>query len=475
MLPQGNETLMIDRRMVRVMKEVRVLAATGMLGSGFMESSFERGLSLSPHVIACDAGSTDGGPAHLGMGKPYFSKEATRRDLRLMLAGRGRIRVPLIIGSCGFAGGDDGVDWMRDIVLEIAREQGLHFRMALIRSEQDKEYLKRRYREGRILPLKPAPPISEEVIDRSAHIVGVMGHEPIAAAIDGGAQVVLAGRATDTSLFAAVPLMMGAGAGPAWHAAKTLECGTASTVQRKRPDSIFAWVREDHFDVEPMDPEARCSPQSVASHTLYENEDPFLITEPDGIIDSTASRYEALSDRAVRVYGSAFRKSARVTIKLEGAELDGYQSVIIAGVREPFIIRQLDAWLAAMQDKFAVRVQELFDGALGPEDYRIRVRVYGRDGVMGKLETRAGEVGHEICLLFTITTARQETSQAIAKSFSHFALHFPIPEWRGLISGLAFPLTPPELEKGPVYRFNLNHIVVPEDPLEMFRSEILEV
>jgi len=93
-----------------------------------------------------------------------------------------------------------------------------------------------------------------------------------------------------------VPLMMGAGAGP-WHAAKTLECATASTVQRKRPDSIFAWVREDHFDVEPLDMEARCSPQSVASHTLYENADPFLITEPDGIIDSTASRYEALNDR----------------------------------------------------------------------------------------------------------------------------------------------------------------------------------
>ena len=33
---------------------------------------------------------------------------------------------------------------MRDIALEIAREEGLSFRMALVRSEQDKEYLKRR-------------------------------------------------------------------------------------------------------------------------------------------------------------------------------------------------------------------------------------------------------------------------------------------------------------------------------------------
>ena len=34
------------------MMEFRVLSATGVLGSGFMESSFEREISLIPHVIA---------------------------------------------------------------------------------------------------------------------------------------------------------------------------------------------------------------------------------------------------------------------------------------------------------------------------------------------------------------------------------------------------------------------------------------
>jgi hypothetical protein len=54
-------------------------------------------------------------------------------------------------------------------------------------------------------------------------------------------------------------------------------------------------------------------------------------------------------------------------------------------------------------------------------------------------------------------------------------LHYPIPEWQGLISGLAFPMTPADLYKGPVYRFNLNHVVVPDEPAEMFRTEFLEV
>jgi hypothetical protein len=457
------------------MTEVRVLSASGQIGSGFLESSFARGISLAPHAIACDGGSTDAGPAHLGSGEPHFSREGTKRDLRLMLRGRDKINVPLIVGSCGFGGGDAGVDWMRDIALEIAREEGLKFKLALVRSEQDKGYLKRRLREGRILALNPAPEISEAIIDRSAHIVGMMGHEPLAKAIEQGAQVVLAGRASDTSLFATVPLMRGVGAGPAWHAAKILECGTACVVQRKRPDSIMAWIREDHFDVEPMDMDVHCTPQSVASHTLYENADPFLITEPDGTIDSHGARYEALSDRAVRVHGSQFHHAARGTIKLEGAEFAGYQAIIIGGVREPFIIRQLDSWLAGMQEKFFARVQELFGGRLGRDDYDIHVRVYGRDGVMGKLEPLAHQIGHEICLLFTITSAEEAATDAIAKTFAHFALHYPIPEWRGLISGIAFPMAPSHVNRGPVYRFNLNHVVVPDGPLEMFRTEFMEV
>ena len=457
------------------MTEVRVLSASGQIGSGFLDASFARGISLRPDVIACDGGSTDAGPAYLGTGKPHLSRPGTKRDLRLMLQGRDQLGVPLIIGSCGFAGGDDGVDWMRDIAIEIAREEGLTFRLALVRSEQDKDYLKRRYREGRITPLNPAPPISEAIIDRSAHIVGMMGHQPIADAIGRGAEVLLCGRASDTSLFAAVPVMMGAGAGPAWHAAKILECGTACTAIRRRPDSIMAWVRDDHFDIEPMDMEARCTPQSVASHTLYENADPFLITEPDGTIDCHASRYEALSDRAVRVHGSRFIGAERVTIKLEGAERVGHQAVIIAGVREPFIIRQLDAWLDAMRAAFVPRVGEIFGGRVGPDDYHIHVRVYGRDGVMGKLEPLAHQLGHEVCLLFTITTPDEATTEAIAKTFAHFALHYPIPEWAGLISGLAFPMAPAHLSKGEVYRFNLNHVVTPEHPLEMFRTELLEV
>jgi len=252
--------------------EIRVLAATGVIGAGFKVESLNRGIALKPTFIACDAGSTDSGPAYLGSGKPKLSREACARDLRLLLKARDALRVPLIIGSCGTSGRDVGVDWMAQLAREIAGEERLHFKTALIKSDQSKAYLKQRLAEHRIRPLFPAPPISEQVIE-SSHVVGMMGTEPIQAALAAGADVVLAGRASDSALYAAIPLTLGADPGLSWHAAKTLECGAACAVV-PAADCMFASIREDHVDIEPLDLNARCTPQTIAAHTLYENSSP---------------------------------------------------------------------------------------------------------------------------------------------------------------------------------------------------------
>jgi len=93
----------------------------------------------------------------------------------------------------------------------------------------------------------------------------------------------------------------------------------------------------------------------------------------------------------------------------------------------------------------------------------------------GDLEPKKDFPNHELCLLFIITANSEENSKKIAKSFGHFALHFSIPEWQRLISGLAFPFSPSELYKGEVYYFNLNHTVKLSSPLEMFRTEFQEI
>ena len=55
---------------------------------------------------------------------------AMKRDLRLMLRAARKHRIPLIIGSCGGAGGEPHLQTVVGIVREIAREDALHFRLA---------------------------------------------------------------------------------------------------------------------------------------------------------------------------------------------------------------------------------------------------------------------------------------------------------------------------------------------------------
>lgn len=77
---------------------VRLLAPTGMVGTGFSQDSFERALELSPDVIGCDAGSADPGPYYLGSGQSLPSRAATGRDLCLMLRAAVERGIPLLVG-----------------------------------------------------------------------------------------------------------------------------------------------------------------------------------------------------------------------------------------------------------------------------------------------------------------------------------------------------------------------------------------
>ena len=59
------------------MVEIRALAATGMVGTGFAEASLERAMDARPHFIGADAGSSDPGPFYLGSGRAQASRAAT--------------------------------------------------------------------------------------------------------------------------------------------------------------------------------------------------------------------------------------------------------------------------------------------------------------------------------------------------------------------------------------------------------------
>ena len=448
-----------------------LVSATGMLGSGYREDSLDKAVALGARMIGCDAGSTDPGPGPLATGTCMFSKAAVKRDTEIMLTRAVEAGIPLVIGSSGTGGGDQGLGFMRDIVSEIARERGLHFKLAAIHSELSQDTVREHLRAGKARPLPPSAPLTEDDIDASLHIVGMMGVEPIQQAVNNGAQIVVAGRSSDTSIFAALPLLEGHKPEVVWHMAKILECGAAAVAHRVAPDCMMAVVNDGSFDVFPLRDDYRCTPQSVASHTLYENADPFDLREPSGTLDTREARYKAVSDRAVRVSGSRFAPADEYTIKLEGVRQGGYSTVLMGGVRDPYILAELDSWLKQLDDNIRVRIA----ATVGNRPYEIVTRVYGRDGVMGALEPEKKVGGHEVFILWDVISESQELSRAIAASVSHLAVHNPIPKWHGLISGVAFPYSPPEIDRGPVYEFHLNHVLLPDSPTALFRTEYEEV
>jgi len=93
-------------------------------------------------------------------------------------------------------------------------------------------------------------------------------------------------------------------------------------------------VDEDHFEVEPPNPDRRCSVESVAAHTLYEKGDPTTIHLPEGTVDLDAANFEQVDDRQVRVSGSTFRPGDSHDVLIEGVKKAGYRTITPAGIRD---------------------------------------------------------------------------------------------------------------------------------------------
>ena len=452
--------------------EIRYVAATGALGVGVHVQSLEKSLEIEPAFIAADAGTTDAGPFSLGMGVPAFAREAVKHDLTALLSVTRRANIPALIGSAGTAGGDPHVDWVLDIAREIVREQGITLRTAVIRAEQNKDYLLQLYRQGRIRALDPAPPLSERTIERSTRIVGMMGVEPLQQALEAGAEFVLAGRCSDPALFAALPVLRGFPAGLSWHAGKVTECGTMAC-EGSRGGVLTATIRHHEAILRPIGPGLRCTPQSIAAHSLYENGHPYLHKECAGTLDLTNSRYEALDDRSVRITQSEFIPAADYTVKLEGAELIGYQSIMIGGIRDPFIIRRLEVWLGEVRSHIYKLVERLL--GIAEKDWSLVFHVYGRNAVMGALEPEMAAVPHEVGIVIEATAASQELASKAAQLARQPFLHHGVPEWMGGITSFACLHNPAHIDRGPVYRFNLNHVALPHSISEMFRTEMIQL
>jgi hypothetical protein len=451
------------------MDECRILSPLGMLGYGFPTASFEAGLARRPHVIGADAGSTDGGPHKLGAGVGIVSRAATRKDLGAMVRGGLAAGAPVVVGSAGGSGAAAHLAWTREILEDILREEGARVRVAYVHAQLDKEFLKGELAAGRIKALRNVPELTDKAIDSATCIVGQMGAEPIVRALEAGAQIVVAGRAYDPACFAAFAIWKGFPAGPAWHLGKILECGALCAVPGSAGDAMWGVLRQDGFTVEPLNPARACTETSVAAHTLYEKSHPYLLPGPGGTLDLSASRFRQVDDRTVEVTGSRFVASRPYTVKLEGAELVAYRTVLVCGVRDPRLIADVEQAEAAV----VARTREYFD-TIPAADYQILFHHYGRDAVMGPSEPLRAVLPHEIGMIMEVVAPTQEMADTICAFARATLMHHHYPGRKATAGNLALPFAPSDVPLGPVYRFNVYHVLAVEDPCAVFPMELVE-
>ena len=204
---------------------VKILIPAGALGIPYDRDALARGMREKPDLIAIDGGSTDSGPFYLGTGISKYSRNATKADWAELMEARAKANIPLIIGTAGTSGADSAVDWMLDLTVEIAKERGETLKIATLKSNQSRNKIKQAFKNGQITPLEAAPPIDDEIIDSCTNIVALAGVEQIQQALDTGADIIIAGRTTDTAIIAAQPIAKRCHKGAAWHGAKIAECG----------------------------------------------------------------------------------------------------------------------------------------------------------------------------------------------------------------------------------------------------------
>ena len=110
---------------------MKIIALTGMLGYGYTLKALENAFGQNPDYIGVDAGSTDPGPYYLGSGKSFTNRSAVKRDLALSLPRAVKNKIPFIIGTAGGSGAKPHVDWLCEIIDEIAKENKLSLKQRL--------------------------------------------------------------------------------------------------------------------------------------------------------------------------------------------------------------------------------------------------------------------------------------------------------------------------------------------------------
>ena len=275
----------------------------------------------------------DAGPYYLGTGTEYFEREAVKADFRHMVEAGQKTRQSRSSSAAAA--------WPAATAISTACSMSprkcspssacTDAKVAVIGAELDPEIVIKEFRKGALRPTGMVLSSSEEAL-RESTIVGQMGIHPLMTALDSGAQYILAGRSCDIALFASDMIRRGIDAGLAYHVGHVLECGALACDPGSPSDCLVAEIYDDGtaLFVAP-NPDRRCTPYSIAAHSLYEESHPaaaVLSRGHPGDGEDRVLRQGRAHRQAFATAGScAQAKPWPWSIKLEGSRRLGARKV----------------------------------------------------------------------------------------------------------------------------------------------------
>lgn len=212
-------------------------------------------------------------------------------------------------------------------------------------------------------------------------------------------------------------------------------------------DVMQSYMYPDYFELRPANPNRRCTVERVAAHTLYEQTNPYLIYEPDGVIDLKQAQFQQLDQRTVRISGAIFRESEEKTLKLEGVRKVGYRTVCIGGIYDPLTIENMP-YICKTVKEFVAQNTTLQEDA-----YTLQFRNYGG------AESSLG-------IVIDVVGQTQQIADTICSLARSRMLHCDYSGRKSSAGNIAFPFSPSDIHVGAVYEFSVFHLAKVDSLME---------
>ncbi len=449
---------------------LRIISPNGHLGfAPTKEESFWIGAKTKPDYYCCDSGSDDIGPVPLGADKCASHPDWQKHDLELMLLAAREQHVPMIIGSSGDTGTNSRVDMYVEFIREIAKKHNMKkFKLAYFYSEVDKEYLRKKMLNGEAIEgLDSRADLTIEELDKTERIVAVAGVHPFIKALEMGADVIIGGRSSDACVFAAPAIYEGFPNNIAYYCGKVLECASFCAEPYGAKESVIGTITKDDVKVTAMHPDQRCTVASVAGHAMYERTNPYFEYVAGGMMDMRDCVYEQFDEKTCRITGAKFVPiEGRIKVKLEGSGKVGERYLGMAGIRDPYTIKNIDKVIEWAKSQVKERHPN--------SEYHLSYRIFGKNGVMGDLEPIKETKSHELLVVVEGVAPDKKVAEEVALIGTRQIFYARLPEVKGTAGTAAFVLDE-VVEVSPAYQWTMNHVVAVDDPLELFPVKMIEI